>query len=43
MSEDTEEELDEYLYECDLCHELFDLEQIRVDKDGKHIYCDKCI
>lgn len=30
------------LFECDLCHDLFDLQQIRLQENGKQFLCDKC-
>lgn len=30
------------LFECDLCHDHFDLQQIRLQKNGKEFLCDKC-
>ena len=35
-------ECDLYLQECDLCHDVFAIEQIKVDKSGKLVYCHKC-
>lgn len=39
----TEDDLNEYLCECDLCHDYFDIFQLRVDENGKFVYCDKCL
>ena len=33
---------DEILIECDCCHDLFDLQQIRIDPGGMWVYCDRC-
>ena len=33
--------LDEYLFECDKCHALFDLEQITIGDDGN--ICQDCL
>lgn len=33
---------DEILIECDCCHNLFDLQQIRIDPGGVWVYCDRC-
>lgn len=30
------------LFECDLCHDYFDLQQIRLQENGKEYLCDKC-
>lgn len=30
------------LFECDLCHDYFDLEQIRLQENGIQYLCDKC-
>ena len=30
------------LCECDLCHNLFGMENLSVDESGKHVYCDRC-
>lgn len=32
----------EFLELCDLCHDYFDLAQIRLDFNGHSFYCDKC-
>ena len=32
----------QYLGMCDLCHDFHDVFQLRVDPDGKHVYCDRC-
>lgn len=34
--------MDLYLGECDCCHDVFDILQLRIDEDGKYVYCDKC-
>ena len=31
----------EFLEECDLCHDYFDLQQIRITEEG-YFYCDTC-
>lgn len=31
------------LIECDLCHDYFDLQQIRICENGVNVYCDKCL
>lgn len=33
---------DEILIECSYCHDLFDLEQMRMNENGKSVSCDKC-
>jgi hypothetical protein len=33
---------DEILIECSCCHDLFDLEQMRMNENGKSVSCDKC-
>ena len=35
-------EIDFYLFECDCCHNKFDLLQIRVCENEVNIYCDQC-
>jgi len=34
--------MDLYLGECDCCHDVFGILQLRIDEDGKYVYCDKC-
>lgn len=31
----------DFLEECDLCHDEFDIQQIRITLDG-YFYCDRC-
>jgi hypothetical protein len=30
------------LFECDLCHDFFDLQQVRLQENGKQFLCDNC-
>ena len=32
----------DFLEECQLCHDVFDLQQIRMSFEG-YFYCDKCL
>jgi hypothetical protein len=38
-----DEEIKCFLQECDLCHEYFDIQQIRITETGRQVLCDKCI
>jgi hypothetical protein len=29
-------------YECDLCHEIFSMEEVEMDKNGIQFLCKKC-
>ena len=37
-----EDELDDFLFECEHCGELFELEEIVIDIDSRN-YCLKCL
>lgn len=33
---------EEYLQECDLCHDLFPVRSMWVSESGKQVYCERC-
>jgi hypothetical protein len=43
LDDDDTDSGSEYLCECDCCHDMFALEQIRVAENGTRVYCDKCL